>query len=135
MRLKNKFSFLLPLILSISMGLNLVHAFTTSVYTDQFTGVRLNDAKPYPDGTILLSLTYTDPLKEGILAIQLIHPNGSMTTFDLSLRPIITYPLGSNYLFVVHKTADETTYGVVVDWNGEIISRYYDQFMQSIPFH
>ena len=88
----------------------------------------LDDVKTYSDGTALISLTYIDPLKEGILAIRLIHPNGTVTAFDLPLRPVTMYPLGSSCLFVIHKTTNETTYGTVVDWNGKIISRYYDQF-------
>jgi len=140
MKLKNKSLLLLSLVLifSILLGPN-VHAFTTSVYTDQFTGARLSDIQTYSDGTGLITLTYTDPLKEGILAVRLIHPNGSLTAFDVPFRcnnpgkcPVISYPLGSNYLFVIHKTTefnvDETTYGLVVDWNGRILSRYYDKF-------
>src|SRR3954454_11311161 len=134
MKLKNKFLSLV-LIFYILLGPN-VRAFTTSVYTDQFTGAMLSDVQTYSDGTGLITLTYTDPLKVGILAVRLIHPNGSLTAFDVPFRcnhpekcPAMSYPLGSNYLFVVHKTTefnvDETTYGLVVDWNGKILSRYY----------
>ena len=144
MKFKNKSLLLLSLVLifSVLLGPN-VRAFTTSVYTDQFTNTSLGDVQTYSDGTGLITLTYTDPLKVGILAIRLIHPNGSLTAFDVSFYcnsksncPAISYPLGSNYLFVIHKTTefnvDETTYGLVVDWNGKILSRYYDKFIMLI---
>ncbi len=139
MKLKNKF--LLPLlIISILLGINHVRAFTTTVYTDNLMNAIFNSVQTYSDGTFLITLTYdnTSEIGIGFPAIRLIHPNGSVTAFDVPFRcnepgkcPTASYPLGSDYIFVVHKAtydANETTYGLVVDWNGKILSRYYDRF-------
>ncbi|CAI2177307.1 14616_t:CDS:10 [Funneliformis geosporum] len=135
MKLKKKS--LLPLslilILFILLGLDCVCAFTTTVYKDQFTGVNINAIQSYSDGTALLTLSYTDPSRKGILVVRLIHPDGSVIAFEMSLRcdgsgncPAILYPLGSNYIFVTYKktefNVDENTYGIVVDWTGNIIT-------------
>ncbi|CAI2186437.1 1608_t:CDS:10, partial [Funneliformis geosporum] len=111
--------------------LHQVCAYTTTVYTDnEFTGLHIQAIQSYSDGTALIKLGNSDLEKKGILVIRLLHLNGSMTAFDIQPRcdrppcpPRWLYPLGSNYIFVTYMPTNlRDTYGLVVDWNGKIIS-------------